>query len=79
MGSFLTTTCLSFFHEGHGHTHAATGAHTFACGGSAFELQLGAQLAGERVDTGQREPWVALVPHEVPWKSPREQLVITLP
>lgn len=48
----------------------AAGAHTFARGGRAFELQLGAELAGERVGPGQRVPRLALVPHEVAWKRP---------
>lgn len=38
---------------------------TFARWGRAFELQLGAEPAGQRVCPRQRVPRMALVPHEI--------------
>lgn len=41
------------------------GARTFARGDGAFELQLGAEPAGQRVRPGQGVPLVAPVPHDL--------------
>lgn len=53
-------------------TDAWPRSRTFARGERTLELQLGAELAGERIRARQRVAGVAEVPHGVPCKSPHD-------